>query len=130
MKNIIKNTPIAISGLLLAIFSLSNLYDISFLRIFILFLGILILCVLLSKIIFYRDVIKNELGQLIVLSTSGTFSMALMLFSTFLISLNYYMALVLWIIGIILHSLLIIIFSYKYIFQNFNIENVYASYWE
>lgn len=129
MKNIIKNTPIAISGLLLAIFSLSNLYDISFLRIFILFLGILILCVLLSKIIFYRDVIKNELGQLIVLSTSGTFSMALMLFSTFLISLNYYMALVLWIIGIILHSLLIIIFSYKYIFQNFNIENVYASYW-
>lgn len=129
MKYIIKNTPIAISGLLLAIFSLANLYDISFLKIFILLIGIIILGILLSKIIFYMDEIKKELNQLVVLSTSGTFSMALMLFSTFLISYNYFIAIILWIIGLILHSLLIIIFSYKYIFHNFKIENVYASYW-
>lgn len=129
MKNIIKNIPIAISGLLLAIFSLANLYSTSFIRNFILLIGIVILCLLLSKFIFYRDDVKNELDQLVILSTSGTFSMALMLFSTFLINLNFNFAVIVWIIGIILHSLLMIIFSYRYVFQNFKIENVYASYW-
>ena len=129
MKNIIKNIPIAISGLLLAIFSLANLYETTFIKLFILSIGIIILLLLISKIIFYKDIVKNELNQLVLLSTSGTFSMALMLFSTFLIMLNYKLAIIVWIIGVILHSILIVVFSYRYIFQNFNIENVYASYW-
>lgn len=129
MKNIIKNIPIAISGLLLAIFSLANLYETTFIKLFILSIGIIILLLLISKIIFYKDIVKNELNQLVLLSTSGTFSMALMIFSTFLIMLNYKLAIIVWIIGVILHSILIVVFSYRYIFQNFNIENVYASYW-
>jgi len=129
MKKIIKNLPIASSGLLLAIFSLANLYDLTFPKSLTLLVGIILLSLLLSKIIFYRNIVKEELEQLVVLSTSGTFSMATMLFSTFLINLNYYFAITVWTIGLILHSLLIIVFSYRYVFKNFEIENVYASYW-
>lgn len=129
MNNIIKNMPIAISGLLLAIFSLGNLYNIQLIRNATLLIGIIILMMCILKIIFYPDIIKNELEQLVILSTSGTFSMSLMLFATFIIPFNQGVATILWIIGIILHMLLIIIFSYRHVFRNFNIQNVYASYW-
>lgn len=129
MKNIIKNMPVAISGLLLAIFSLGNLYEVQLIRNITLFLGILILGMCILKIIFHGDTVKNELGQLVILSTSGTFSMSLMLFATFIIPLNHGIAMVIWMIGILLHGILITLFSYRYVFQNFDIKNVYASYW-
>ena len=129
MKNIIKSIPLASSGLLLAVFSLGNLYNNLLINDITLFLGIILLLLLLLKLIFYRETVKNELNQLVILSTSGTFSMSLMLFSTFLIPVSYQLALVIWLIGIFLHLILIIIFSYRYVFNNFSIENVYGSYW-
>ena len=129
MNNIIKKTPIAISGLLLATLSLSNIYQSQYIKTTLFLIGTMIILILLSKCIFYSQIISKELNQLVVLSTSGTFSMALMLFSTFIIGYNYDVALFIWILGIILHALLICIFTYKYILKNFNIENVYGSYW-
>lgn len=129
MNNIIKNIPIAISGLLLAIFSLVNLYDIPLIKLTLFSMGIIILTIILSKIIFYNDIVFKELNQLVVLSTSGTFSMSLMIFSTFLISFNYNLALIIWITGVVLHAILIMMFTYRYVFQKFNIEDVHASYW-
>ena len=34
-----------------------------------------------------------------------------------------------WIMGIVLHILLMIYFTYHFIMHNFNISNVYPSYW-
>ena len=118
MNNIIKNIPIAISGLLLAIFSLVNLYDIPLIKLILFSMGIIILTIILSKIVFYKDIVFKELNQLVVLSTSGTFSMSLMIFSTFLISFNDNLALIIWISGVILHVILIMVFTYRYVFKN------------
>ncbi len=127
--NVIKNTPIAISGLLLATLSMGNLYNNSVVKAVTFTIGFTIILVLLLKVLLYESMVREELSQLIVLSTSGTFSMALMLISTYLITINYYLALFLWISGIILHILLIITFTYRHVLNDFDIRNVYGSYW-
>ena len=129
--NIIKNLPLAITGLMLAIFSLGKIFtDIS--SIFFI-IGSLLLFLVLLKLIFYSNTFKSELNTLIAMSTFGTFSMALMLFSTYLkplfLPLSQSIAFGIWILGIIIHLSIIIVFSKKYLFNNFDIENVFATWW-
>ncbi|MBO7444768.1 MAG: hypothetical protein J6T69_08130, partial [Methanobrevibacter sp.] len=80
--NIIKNLPLAITGLILAILSLGKVFA-DFSSIFFIIGSILIFMVLL-KLILHFESLTNELNNLIALITFGTFSMALMLFSTYL----------------------------------------------
>ena len=102
--NFIKKLPIPISGLILAILSLGNLLQ-QYNSIFKLLCGI-IGCILI-----------------------GTFSMALMILSTYLNAFDSTLAICVWILGIALHILLITYFTYRYICHNFNINEVYPSYW-
>ena len=123
--NIIKNLPLAITGLILAILSLGKIFS-DFKSIFLIIGSILIFLVLL-KLILYFDTFINELNTLITLSTFGTFSMALMLFSTYVkdlfLPLSQSMAFGIWILGIIIHLSILIIFTknftYFYFFEKF-----------
>lgn len=127
--NVIKKTPIAISGLMLALFSIGKFLE-KFTNHISLIFGIIafvILLLLVLKLVCYPDMIRKEYDNLIVASTSGTFSMALMMFSTYFTDFNYYLSLGIWIMGVILHSLLIVYFTRKYIF-NIKLEDVYTSY--
>lgn len=81
----IKKVPIPISGLILAILSLGNLLQ-AYNPIFKLIcggVGSILILMLLLKLIFYPEVIKGDLSNPIILSNSGTFSMALMVLSLF-----------------------------------------------
>lgn len=129
--NIIKNTPIAISGLMLAIFSLGSHLNnyIDNINIIIASVGLIILILLLLKIIIYPKDTLDEFDNIIVASTSGTFSMALMMFSTYILPLNKTLSFMIWSIAVLLHILLIIYFTYRYILHNYSLENVYPSYW-
>ena len=129
--NLIKKLPLAITGLILAILSLGKIFT-DYSNIF-LIIGSLLILLILIKFIFENELFCKELDNLIPLSTFGTFSMALMLFSTY-IKLIYpaftqYIALGIWIIGILLHIFIIIQFTRKYVLKNFDIGNVYASWW-
>ena len=59
--------------------------------------------------------------------------MALMIFSTYLkpmfMPISQTIALGIWIIGIIIHLSIILIFTKDYVLNNFDIENVFASWW-
>ena len=129
--NIIKNLPLAITGLILAILSLGKIYT-DFSSIFFIIGSILIFLVLL-KLVLHFDTFNNELNNLIALSTFGTFSMALMLFSTYLkplfMPISQSIAIGIWILGIIIHLSIIILFTKNYVLKNFNIENVFATWW-
>ena len=129
--NIIKNLPLAITGLILAIFSLGKIFT-EFSSIFFIIGTVLVFLVLL-KFILHHDSFMNELSNLIPLSTFGTFSMALMIFSTYLkpmfMPISQTIALGIWIIGIIIHLSIILIFTNEYVLNNFDIENVFASWW-
>ena len=129
--NIIKNLPLAITGLILAILSLGKIYT-DFSSIFFIIGSILIFLVLL-KLVLHFDTFNNELNNLIALSTFGTFSMALMLFSTYLktlfMPLSESIAIGIWILGIIIHLSIFILFTKNYVLKNFDIENVFATWW-
>lgn len=129
--NIIKNTPIAISGLMLAIFSLGSHLNnyMDNINIIIASVGLIILTLLLLKIIIYPKDTLDEFDNIIVASTSGTFSMALMMFSTYILPLNKTLSFMIWSIAVLLHILLILYFTYRYILHNYSLENVYPSYW-
>ena len=129
--NIIKNIPIPIAGLILALISLGNLLnDIHpYLKYLFGTIGLIFLALLLLKVILYPKIIKNDLKNPIILSSSGTFSMSLMVLSTYLIPSIPLLRYSVWIIGIILHLLLIIFFTYHFVIRNFNISNVYPTWW-
>ena len=129
--NIIKNLPLAITGLILAILSLGKIFA-DFSSPFIIIGSVLIFMVLL-KLVLHFDTFYNELNNLITLSTFGTFSMALMLFSTYLkplfMPLSQGIAFGIWILGIIIHLSIIVLFTKNYVLKDFNIENVFATWW-
>lgn len=129
--NILKKLPIPISGLILAILSLGNLlqpYNPNF-KLICAIAGVIFIAMLLFKVFFYPRDVKADLSNPIILSNSGTFSMALMILSTYLNAFNGTLALSVWILGVALHILLIICFTYRYIIRDFNINGVYPSYW-
>ena len=129
--NIIKNLPLAITGLILAILSLGKLFS-DFYSIFFIIGSVLIFLVLM-KLILHFDAFYSELNNLITLSTFGTFSMALMLFSTYLkplfLPFSQSIAFGIWILGIIIHLSILITFTKKYVLDNFDIETVFATWW-
>lgn len=129
--NIIKKIPVPVSGLILAILSLGNLLAVynSNIRLICGIIGILLILLLVLKLVFYPEEIKKDLSNPVILSNSGTFSMALMILSTYLNQFNGTLALCVWILGVALHILLIVWFTYRYIICKFDINVVYPSWW-
>ena len=129
--NIIKKIPVPVSGLILAILSLGNLLAVynSNIRLICGIIGILLILLLVLKLVFYPEEIKKDLSNPVILSSSGTFSMALMILSTYLNQFNGTLALSVWILGVALHILLIVWFTYRYIICKFDINVVYPSWW-
>ena len=127
----VKKLPIPISGLILAILSLGNLLQAygSIFKLVCGVFGVILILMLVLKLVFYPNVIGDDLSNPIILSNSGTFSMALMILSTYINAFDGTLAIGVWILGVALHILLIIWFTYRYIICDFNITVVYPSYW-
>lgn len=129
--NIVEKLPLPASGLILALFSLGNLLqDIHpALRYSCGAIGAVVLILILLKVIFYPDSVRNDFENPVILSSCGTFSMSLMIISTYLIPFTSVVAYGVWIIGVGLHILLMIYFTYRFIIRSFDINTVYPSWW-
>lgn len=129
--NIIKNLPIPISGLILATLSLGNLLqDIHpYFRYAFGSIGALILILMILKVVKYPQSIKEDFKNPVIASSSGTFSMSLMILSTYLMGFMPSIAYTIWIIGIVLHIMLMIYFTYHFTIRAFDISTVYPTYW-
>ncbi len=127
----IEKIPIPICGLILALLSLGNLLgDINpYFRVICAAIGITFLILIICKLILYPQKILEDFKNPIITSNSGTFSMSLMILSTYVVQFMPSLAYGIWILGIGLHILLIIYFTYHFIIHNFNISTVYPSYW-
>lgn len=129
MLTLIKKTPIPIAGLMLAMASSGlylSTYGLFYKNIFGLMACILFILLTL-KIILYPKMILKNMNQPLIASVSPTFSMGLMVLSTYLNPYNNRLATSLWLGGFILHSCLIIWFTGKYL-PNFDIKKVFPSY--
>lgn len=127
----IEKIPIPICGLILAFLSLGNLLNDThpLLKVACGIIGIALLILILSKLVLYPEKIKDDFKNPIIASNSGTFSMSLMILSTYISPFMPSLAYGIWILGVALHILLIIYFTYHFIIRNFNISTVYPSYW-
>lgn len=127
----IEKIPIPICGLILALFSLGNLLNDfnPYLKVICGLAAGIFLILMLLKLILYPNSIRKDLKNPVILSNSGTFSMSLMILSTYLASFMPSVAYGVWILGVALHILLMIYFTYHFIMHNFDILTVYPSYW-
>lgn len=129
MERLIKKLPIPIAGLMLALASAGNLlssYGNVYKNIFGLISSI-ILMLLVIKIIASPKAILEDLKNPVIASVSPTFSMGIMILATYLKPYSYAISFGMWIIGLVLHCMLIIYFTCKYLLK-FDIKKVFPSY--
>jgi exfoliative toxin A/B len=129
MQSLIKKTPIPIAGLMLGLAGLGNLvadYNIYY-RYLAGILSVLTALFLIGRFLIARDSLGPDLRNPVIASVTPTFFMALMILATYLLSITPNLASYLWYFAIILHTVWIIWFTIRFIF-NFKIQQVFASY--
>ncbi|WP_350343003.1 TDT family transporter [Proteinivorax tanatarense] len=128
MGDIIKKTPYPIAGLMLACATLGNLLAIygSFFRYLFGALAFCILALILIKVIVMPKSLVTAFENPVVASVLPTFSMGLMVLSTYFTSFILF-ANVMWFSAVLLHLILMAVFTFKYIL-NFDIKAVFPSY--
>lgn len=125
----LRKLPLPISGLMLALAALGNLL-LSYGSIYRNILGAisgLLLILLLVKIVIAPQAVREGLENPVIASVMPTFSMGLILLSTYIKPYASSAAYCLWLLGIALHVLLIALFTKKYVMY-FNIKKVFPSY--
>lgn len=130
MKNIIKKVPVPLCGVMLGLAALGNLLQ-SYSEGIRYVCGIaaaFLLILILLKLVMFPQMIKEDLKNPIMASVAGTFSMALMILSTYVKPFIGQAAFVIWIAAIILHIVLIIWFTAKFIVK-LQMPKVFASYY-
>ncbi len=128
MKEILKKLPVPIVGLMLGLAAMGNLvlsYGEMYRNIFGT-LSAIILVLVLVKIFMFPKNVSEALDNAIVASVFPTLSMGIMLLATYLKPFAASLAYGMWIVGLVLHAVLIIYFTKKYVF-NFNIKKVFPS---
>lgn len=129
MKNIISKIPIPICGLMLALATGGNLiasYGVLYKNI----LGVIsatILLLVLAKIVIQTKSVLEDLKNPVIASVAPTFSMGIMVLSTYLKPLQPSVGYLLWVLGLIVHFALIFYFTKTFIFS-FNFKKVFPSY--
>lgn len=128
MKSLVKNIPIPIVGLMLALAAAGNLIQ-SYGEIYRIILGIisaLILLLVTIKIITYPSLVKEELKNPLVASVFPALTMGIMLLSTYSKAFAPKLSFGIWIFGLIGHAILILQFSLNHLL-NFDLKKVFPS---
>lgn len=130
MKTMIKKIPLPICGVMLGFAALGNLLQ-SYSETIRYACGIcaaFLLILVFLKLIFFPNMIVEDMKNPIMASVSGTFPMALMLLSTYIKPLIGNAAKWIWMFAILLHVLLIIWFTVRFLLK-LQMPKVFASYY-
>jgi exfoliative toxin A/B len=130
MGQILKRVPLPVCGVVLGLAALGNLLQSWSEGVRLLCgaaAGILLLLFLL-RCLAYPAALAEDLKNPITASVSGTFSMALMLLAAYLKPVCGEAALYLWYGAIVLHALLIVFFTFRFILK-LKMQGVFASYY-
>lgn len=128
MRSILKKLPIPISGLMLGLAAAGNLvlsYGNIYRNVFG-FVSAIILVLLLLKALTEPKAVTEGLNNPVVCGVMCTFPMGVMLLSTYVKPYASSLAFAAWIIGVLLHCVMIVYFTLKYIVK-FNIKKIFPS---
>lgn len=125
---LLKKLPLPLTGLTLAMFVLGNLLQTELPRMHDLLglLATLLLVVLTARIFADLPQFKKEMGNPVLASVFPTYSMSLMVFSTYVAAFHQSVAFLFWLAGIGLHLLLMLQFTKRWV-ASFDIHHVYPS---
>lgn len=129
MNSIIKKVPIPMAGLMLALAATGNLvlsYGSLYRNIFGIVSAVLMV-LLVMKVVTIPKSLGEGFENPVVASVMPTFSMGLMILSTYVKPYIPAAAYGVWLLGLVMHVVLIIYFTKKYIL-NFNMKKVFPSY--
>lgn len=129
MNKVFKKVPIPMAGLMLALAATGNLvlsYGEVYRNIFGILACIILIFILGKLIIDFKDVLEN-LKNPVMASIAPTFTMGIMILSTYINKLSSSVALSIWVIGLVLHIILIVYFTLKFILK-FDVNKVLPSY--
>jgi len=128
MNEFLKKYPVPIVGLMLGLAGAGNLvqsYGDVYRNIFGVISAILLILIL-AKMIKYPKGVAEALDNPVVGSVFPTFSMAIMLLSTYIKPYAGQLAYIMWLIGVLIHVILILWFTKKFVLS-FKIKQVFPS---
>ncbi len=133
MKSFLKNIPIPICGLILALVSLGNLIKTDGMPRFGILVGLIgmaLMCLVIFKLIFTFKHTLSVLKNPIVASVAPTFTMGLMIICTYFLEVDWltpYLSYI-WLSIVIVHFMLMAYFTYFFLItQSVKIHHVYPS---
>lgn len=129
MERVIKKVPLPIAGLMLALAATGNLvlsYGSIYRNVFGL-VSLVVFMLLVAKILIYTKSVGEKLKNPVIASVSPTFSMGMMILSTYIKPYFPLGAYIIWVLGLLIHCGLIIYFTKNFIFK-FDIRKVFPSY--
>lgn len=130
MKQFIRCIPIPISGVILALFSLAKLFlsfDVTWVANTLIFMGAIFLTALLLKIILAPDAILQEMKNPLIAAVSPTFTMALMILSSFYME-TFVVWENIWWFAVVLHFALMLYFTYRFVLRTaLTLSHIYPS---
>ncbi len=121
-KENLKAIPIPLVPTFVGLATLSNVYSglgYTFIRQLVMIACILVLALYLSKVVFHIDTVKKEYQVIVPSSLYAGITMLTMIIGSYLFDYNQMIGKGLWFIGLILHAIHIVIFTYRNVFKNF-----------
>lgn len=128
MEAFLKKMPMPIVGLMLSCAALGNLVQ-SYGAVYRNIMGLITLILFIGTTIkFVCDMpgLKKELEHPVAASVFPTYSMGIMLLATYVKPFSFIISYIIWIVGILLHIILVVLFSAKFV-KNFNMKKVFPS---
>ena len=128
VKKYIRRVPLPMSGVMLGFAALGNFLKSRLVPVWVMMecAAVFLLLLLLLKIFLFPRETAADMGNAAIAGASGTFSMGLMFLSVSATSLNRSAGAVLWGIGLLLHILLILYFTVRFVLS-FRLRQVYPS---
>ncbi|MGL5312849.1 MAG: TDT family transporter [Peptostreptococcaceae bacterium] len=130
LKTRISKIPVPVLPTLVGLCTLSNMYlplGFTWIRHISMVTSMVVVITYLLKIITSFDVFKAEYSNTIPASLYAGFTMLLMIIGSYLFDFNQILGKGLWFTGLIIHAIHILIFTYRNVIKNFNIDTFVPS---
>lgn len=129
-KENLKSVPIALLATFVGLATLSNVYNgfgYIFMKHIVMILSILVLVLYLSKVVCHMNTVKQEYQTTVPSSLYAGITMLTMIIGSYLFDYNQLIGKALWFIGLILHAIHIVIFTYRNVFKKFVMDTFVPS---
>lgn len=126
----LENLPVAILPTMVGALTLANVYagmGYTWIKHITSWTAIVILLVYLTKIIFHFDTVKKEYSNTVPASLYAGFTMITMILGSYFYNASPVFGKTLWFVGLILHAIHILVFTYRNVVKGVNIQTFVPS---